>query len=80
MNIEDQLQRQININMQLRRQLEPARRDAVEYCAKFCEEHIEQDGGEGKSLKPVRMADGFTHTGQLYAKGLRGIIGNARVD
>jgi hypothetical protein len=75
MNIEDQLQRQININHQLRRQLETARRDAVEYCAKFCEDHIQQDGVDGKSLKPVRMADGFTHTGQLYAEGLRGIIG-----
>ena len=71
----DELQRQININLQLRRQLETARRDAVEYCAKFCEEHIEQNGAEGKSLKPVRMENGFTHTGQLYAKGLRGIIG-----
>lgn len=75
MSIEDQLQRQTNINIQLRRQLEKCRKDTVEYCAKFCEDNIQQDGIEGKSLKPVRMADGFTHTGQLYAKGLRGIIG-----
>lgn len=80
MTVEEKLQRQIAINLQLRRQLETARRDAVEYCAKFCEDNIEQDRVEGKSLKPVRMADGFTHTGQLYAAGLRGIIGNARDD
>jgi hypothetical protein len=72
---EDSLQRQIAINLQLRRQLETARRDAVEYCAKWCEDHVEQNGAEGKSLKPVRMAEGFTHAGELYAAGLRGIIG-----
>jgi hypothetical protein len=44
MNIEDQLQRQININHQLRRQLETARRDTVEYCAKFCEDLDVDDG------------------------------------
>lgn len=75
MSIEDQLQRQTNINIQLRRQLEKCRKDTVEYCAKFCEEHVEQDWADGKSLKPVRMENGFTHAGQLYAKGLRGIIG-----
>lgn len=54
MTIEEQLQRQIGINLQLRKQLEAARRDTVEYCAKFCEDH----------------------GGTVFAKGLRGIIGN----
>ena len=44
MSVEDQLQRQININMQLRRQLETARRDVIEYCAKFCEDLDVDDG------------------------------------
>lgn len=39
MSIEDQLQRQTNINIQLRRQLEQCRKDVVEYCAQFCEDH-----------------------------------------
>jgi Leu/Phe-tRNA-protein transferase len=44
LSVEDQLQRQININMQLRRQLETARRDVIEYCAKFCEDLDVDDG------------------------------------
>jgi hypothetical protein len=39
MSLEDQLQRQTNINLQLRRQLEACRRNTVEYCAKFCEDN-----------------------------------------
>jgi hypothetical protein len=39
LSIEDQLQRQTNINIQLRRQLEQCRKDVVEYCAQFCEDH-----------------------------------------
>ena len=75
MNIEDQLQRQININMQLRRQLETARRDTVEYCAKFCEDHaVAYDNGE-PILKPALKIFGFSNDGEEYAKGLRGIIG-----
>ena len=66
MNIEDQLQRQININIQLRRQLETARRDAVEYCAKYCEDHGFM----------VMEAD----VGKWYAEKLRKIVGNARKD
>ena len=77
MNIEDQLQRQININMQLRRQLETARRDAVEYCAKYCEDHeagMMYGNGKGWSLNP-RSGTSGTHSGDAYAAGLRGIIG-----
>lgn len=72
---EEELARMWEVNLTLRRQLERARRDALLYAAQFCEDHIEQDGGDGKSLKPVRMADGFRHTGQLYAAKLREIAG-----
>jgi len=44
LSVEDQLQRQININMQLRRQLEKSRKDTVEYCAKYCEDLDVDDG------------------------------------
>ena len=71
MNIEDQLQRQININMQLRRQLETARRDAVEYCAKFCEDHLVEYKHGGIVLVPVK----YSWMGRGFAEGLRGIIG-----
>jgi hypothetical protein len=81
MNIEDQLQRQININMQLRRQLETARRDAVEYCAKYCEEHAMRYNEKLDKLVIAEQPDGrIVHTGHYYAEGLRGIIGNARKD
>ena len=89
MNIEDQLQRQININHQLRRQLETARRDAVEYCAKFCEEHAVVITAwprekHDRVLKPAPVmldCDGvIEHEGHYYAEGLREIIGNARKD
>lgn len=39
MTLEDQLARQIGINIKLRRQLEHCRKDVVEQCVKFCEEH-----------------------------------------
>ena len=39
MSTEEELQRQIGINLQLRRKLEAVRRDVVEECAKFCEEN-----------------------------------------
>lgn len=70
MLIEDQLQRQININIQLRRQLETARRDVVEECAKFCEEH-DALWWHGS----WRLEEGTSPEGQTYANGLRGIIG-----
>lgn len=38
MTLDEQLQRQIGINVKLRRQLEQCRKDVVEECAKFCEE------------------------------------------
>jgi len=44
LSVEDQLQRQININMQLRRQLEKSRKNTVEYCAKYCEDLDVDDG------------------------------------
>jgi hypothetical protein len=74
MNIEDQLQRQININTQLRRQLETARRDTVEYCAKFCEDHeVVLDDIGNISIAPANKK--YIHEGDSYAEGLRGIIG-----
>jgi hypothetical protein len=70
----DELQRQININLQLRRQLETARRDAVEYCAKWCEDHeiFVDDRG---NISIVRAKKKYIHEGDSYAEGLRGIIG-----
>lgn len=56
----DELQRQININLQLRRQLEKSRRDTVEYCAKYCED-----------MNPMSILP----FGKWYAKRLREIIG-----
>ena len=71
----DQLQRQININIQLRRQLENCRKDVVEYCAKFCEDH-EVGLERGKYVCAPSQADrNFTHAGDGYAQALRGIIG-----
>ena len=64
--VEEQLQRQISINLQLRRQLETARRDAVEYCAKYCEDH-------GFTVMDADV-------GKFYARKLREIVGNARKD
>jgi len=57
---ERELIRQRNININLRRQLEKCRKDVVEYCAKFCEEHEVPDGAS---------------PGQFYAKALRSMIG-----
>jgi hypothetical protein len=71
----DQLQRQININIQLRRQLENCRKDVVEYCAKFCEDHVITYGGAGTTVEPAVKLQGFGHSGEVYAKSLRGIIG-----
>ena len=75
MSIEDQLQRQTNINIQLRRQLEQCRKDVVEYCAKFCEDHNVTYGSKGVTLEPALELSGFGHSGEAYANGLRGIIG-----
>jgi hypothetical protein len=76
MIVEDEITRQTNINLQLRRQLEECRRDVVEVCAKFCED---RDAGHnprvGWSLIP-RTEDIGTHAGQAYAAGLRGLIGS----
>ncbi len=81
MSIEDQLQRQTNINIQLRRQLEQCRKDTVEYCAKFCEEHVVfPDFGDKERKRRYKLIEydkssGWNHEGDQYAKGLRGIIG-----
>lgn len=77
MSIEERLQRQININLQLRRQLENCRRDVVEYCAKFCAEHeVMLVPGKGYKLE-LMPQDGrtYTHSGDIYAVGLRDLIG-----
>ena len=70
----DALQRQININLQLRRQLEACRKDTVEYCAKFCEGQVVLVDDSGNiSVEPAKKK--YIHEGDYYAKGLRGIIG-----
>lgn len=77
MTTEDKLDRMTAINQQLRRQLEQCRRDVVEECAKMCETHWPYPGGEAGGkwvLKPT--PDHVTgHVGELYAEGLRGMIG-----
>jgi hypothetical protein len=71
MSIEDELQRQKNINLHLRRQLERCRRDVVEHCAKFCESHeVAEENGDWYI---VEMEDGSPE-GKAYADGLRGMI------
>ena len=71
----DELQRMKNINIQLRKRLEAARRDAVEYCAKFCEDH-EVGIDRGKYIcGPAQEDRKYTHAGDGYAKALREIIG-----
>lgn len=73
--MKDELQRQININLQLRKKLETCRRDTVEYCAKFCEDHeMGFDRGKYTSM-PSEEGRKYTHAGDGYAQGLRGIIG-----
>jgi hypothetical protein len=75
MSIQDELTRQTNINLQLRRQLEACRREVVEKCAKFCEDHAAgYHPRAGWDLMPRTEKYG-THAGQAYAKGLRGLIG-----
>jgi hypothetical protein len=71
----EELQRQININIQLRQQLERCRRDVVEYCANLCEDN-EMGLDRGKYVcAPALEGRSYTHPGDGYAKALRGIIG-----
>lgn len=75
MTMEEKLQRQININLQLRKQLETARKDTVEYCAKFCEDHEVCSHHGERVIRPADLGRTYTHSGDGYAKALRGIIG-----
>lgn len=73
--LQEELDRQLAINIKLRRQLEKCRRDTVEYCAKFCEDH-EMGLDRGKYVSsPAQEGRNYTHAGDGYAKALRGIIG-----
>jgi hypothetical protein len=73
--VEEQLQRQININLQLRRQLEECRRDVVEVCAKFCEDRdVNYNPKAGWLLG--REGARQPHPGNAYAAGLRWLLGN----
>lgn len=75
MTLQEELDRQRAINIKLRRQLEKCRRDTVEYCAKFCEDH-EMGLDRGKYVcAPAQKDRNYTHPGDGYADGLRGIIG-----
>ena len=76
MSSEQQLQRQIGINLQLRRKLEAARRDVVEECAKFCGEHWPYPSDDTMGEWVLRPAPEHVigHSGELYAKGLRAMI------
>lgn len=66
------LQRQININLQLRRQLERARKDALLYAAQVCEDHYPSHNGRVEQVSSSVRAQ---HHGQLYAAKLREIAG-----
>lgn len=73
MSTQDELQRQININLQLRRQLEECRRDVVEKCAKFCEDRdVGYDYKKGWYLSPEGARQ--PQPGNAYADGLRGFF------
>jgi hypothetical protein len=73
MSLQEELERQRAINLDLRRKLEKCRRDTVEYCAKFCEDHAERAGELTDKLSTDEKF--FGHAGEAYAKGVRGIIG-----
>ena len=70
--VRDELDRQTAINLELRRKLERVRRETVEYCAKFCEDHYVS---MGSSLKEVPKGRTDWHYGHLYSEKLREIIG-----
>ncbi len=77
MTPEDKLERMTAINRQLRRQLEQCRKDVVEECAKMCETHWpypsdEQVGDWVLRPTPEHVT---SHLGDVYAKGLRGMVG-----
>jgi hypothetical protein len=75
MTLQEELDRQRAINLDLRRKLEKCRRDTVEYCAKFCEDHeMGRDRGD-YVCAPAQKGRAYTHHGDGYAKALRGIIG-----
>lgn len=75
----EELQRQININLQLRRQLERARKDALLYAAQFCEDHSAGiSPREGWVLSPIGPDEKTKHAGAAYAARLREIAGETR--
>lgn len=75
MSAESELARMREINLDLRRKLEKCRRDTVEYCAKFCEDH-EMGLDRGKYVcAPAQAGRAYTHPGDGYAAKLREIIG-----
>jgi hypothetical protein len=72
----EELQRQININLHLRRQLERARREVMLYAAQVCEDHdVGFYGKAGWVLVPLGQGEKFRHAGAAYAKKLREIAG-----
>ena len=72
----EELQRQININLQLRRQLEQCRRDVMLYAAQLCDDHSAGvSTKEGWVLMPVGPDERGRHAGAAYAKKLREIAG-----
>jgi hypothetical protein len=74
MTLQEKLNRQLAINLELRRKLEKSRRDTVEYCAKFCEAHeVAVDERGNISIVPEKRK--YIHEGDCYAAALRGIIG-----
>ena len=72
MTLQEELDRQRAINVELRRKLEKSRRDTVEYCAKFCEDHDVEYTEYGIVTVPTKKSG---WVGKGYAEGLRGIIG-----
>jgi hypothetical protein len=72
----EELQRQININLHLRRQLERARREVMLYAAQVCDDHSAAYGPRGGwILMPAGPDVKGRHAGAAYAKKLREIAG-----
>jgi hypothetical protein len=71
----DELDRQKAINLELRRKLEKVRRETVEYCAKFCEDHaLHHKGEDSFYIRPAAKSRSYYTIGDCYAHALRGII------
>jgi hypothetical protein len=77
MSCEQELSRMREVNLQLRRKLESARREVLLFAASVCEENTAGiSPREGWVLSPLLDPDDMKkHAGSAYAKKLREIAG-----